>query len=61
MVSCNVYSLFTNTPLSETIDIAVNLILENKKDLKFLENELTKLFCFAASQTHFYFDEKIFN
>ena len=49
MVSCNVYSLFTNIPLSETIDIAVNFILENKKDLKFLENELTKLFCFAAS------------
>ena len=61
MVSYDVCSLFTNIPLSETIDIAVKLILENKKDLKFLENELTKLFRFATSQTHSYFDEKIFD
>ena len=46
---------------SETIDIAVKLILENKRDFKFLENELTKLFRFATSQTHFYFDGKIFD
>ena len=59
MVSYDVYSLFTNIPLSETIDIAVKLILENKKDLKFSENELTKLFRFATSQIHFYFDGKI--
>ena len=43
--------LFTNIILSETIDIAVKLILENEKDLEFLENELTKLFRFATSQT----------
>ena len=34
MVSCHVCSLFTSIPLSETIDIAVKLILENKTDLK---------------------------
>ena len=56
MVSYNVCSLFTNIPLSETIDIAVKLISENKKDLKFSENEFTKLFRFATAQTHFYFD-----
>ena len=61
MVSYDVRILFTNIPLSETIDIAVKLILENKKDLKFSENELTKLFRFATSQTHFYFDGKIFD
>ena len=61
MVSYDVCSLFTNIPLSETIDIAVKLILENKKDLKFSENELTKLFRFATAQTHFYFDGKIFD
>ena len=61
MVSYDVWSLFTNIPLSETINIAVKLILENTKDLKFLENELTKLFRFATSQTHFYFDGKIFD
>ena len=61
MVSYDVCSLLTNIPLSETIDIAVMLILENKKDLKFSENELTKLFRFATSETHFYFDVKIFD
>ena len=61
MVSYDVCSLFTNIPLSETIHIAVKLILENKKDLKFSENELTKLFRFATAQTHFYFDGKIFD
>ena len=61
MVSYDVCSLFTNIPLIEFIDIAVKLILENKKDLKFSENELTKLFRFATAQTHFYFDGKIFD
>ena len=56
MVSYDVCILFTNIPLSETIDIAIKLISENKKDLKFSENELTKLFRFAMTQTHFYFD-----
>ena len=41
MVSCDVSSLFTNIFLIENIVIVVKLILENKKDLKFLENELT--------------------
>ena len=61
MVSYDVCSLFTNIPLSKIIDIAVKLILENKKDLKFSENELTKLFRFATAQTYFYFDGKIFD
>ena len=61
MVSYDVCSLFTNIPLSETIDIAVKLFLENKKDLKFSENKLTKLFRLAKSQTYFYFDGKIFD
>ena len=39
MVSYDVCSLFIIIPLGETIDIAVKLILEKKKDLKFLENE----------------------
>ena len=61
MFSYDVWSLFTNIPLSEAINIAIKLLLENKKDLKFSENELTKLFCFATAQTHFYFDGKIFD
>ena len=35
--------------------------MPDKKDLKFSENELFKLFRFATAQTHFYFDGKIFN
>ena len=61
MVTYDVFSLFTNILLSETIDIAVKLILENKKELKFSENELTNLFRSATSQAHLYFDRKIFN
>ena len=53
MVSYDVCDLFSNIPLS--------IILENKKDLKFSENELPKLFRFATSQMHFYFDAKIFH
>ena len=41
LVSYDVCSLFTNTPLTETIDVAVKLIFENKKNLTFLENKLT--------------------
>ena len=37
------------------------LILETTEKLKFSENESTKLFCFATSQAHFYFDGKIFD
>ena len=61
MVLYDVGSLFTNILLSETIDIAVKLILESKKDLKFLENVLIKLFRFATLQTHFCFDGKFFD
>ena len=48
MVSYYVWNLFTNIPQSGTIDIAVRLILENKKDFNFSENKLTKLFRFAT-------------
>ena len=34
MVSFDVCSLFTNIPLTETIDLAVNLIFENNSNLK---------------------------
>jgi len=45
----------------ETIDIAINLIFENKPDLKITKTELKKLFIFATSQTHFLFNNKYFN
>ena len=61
MVSYDVCSVFTNVTLSETIDIAFKLILENKKDRRFSKNELPELFGFAMAQIHFYFDGKIFD
>ena len=35
LISFDVSSLFTNIPLSEAIDIAVDLIFENAPDIKF--------------------------
>ena len=35
--------------------------LSSSQDLKFSENELTKLFRFATAQTYFYFDGKFFD
>ena len=57
MVSNNFYSFFTNIPLNKTIDIPVKLILEYNNS----ENEITKLFLLTTSQTHLYFDGKIFD
>ena len=61
MVSYHVFSLFTSTLLNETINVAVQLTLENKKGLKFSENELTKLFRFTTLKMHLYFNGKIFD
>ena len=55
LVSFDVASLFTNIPLNETIDIAVNLICTNEPNLKMTPDELCKLFHFATSQSHFTF------
>ena len=35
LVSCDVTSLFTNIPLPETIDIAINLIFNHNPNLNF--------------------------
>ena len=54
--SYNITSLFTNIPLSETIDLAVNAIFESNTglDLKLSKIELKELFNFATSHTHFF-------
>ena len=61
MVSFDVCSLFTNIPLNETIDLAVNLILSNKPDLKITHAELRELFVFATSKTNFIFQVVIYD
>ena len=55
LVSYDVCSLFTSIPLTETIEIAVELIFQNKTNLKISKNELKQLFEFVTSGTHFLF------
>ena len=61
LVSYDVTSLFTNIPLQETIDIAINLIFNHNHNLNITEKKLKKLFLFATSQTHFIFNSKFYN
>jgi len=55
LVSYDVTSLFTNIPLSETIDLAVNAIFDSntESDLKLNKIQLKELFNFAR-HTIFY-------
>ena len=61
LVSQDVTSLFTNIPLQETIDIAINLIFNHNPNLNITQKELKKLFLFATSQTHFLFNSKFYD
>ena len=54
-------SLFTNIPLQETIDIALNLIFNHNPNLNITKKELKKLFLFDTSQTHCLFNGKFYN
>ena len=56
MVSYDVVSLFTNVPLIEVINLAIDLILDKCPNFKMSRLQLKKLFLFATSQTHFLFD-----
>ena len=60
IVSYDVVSLFTNIPLQETLEIAVDTIFENKPELKICREQLLKLFTFATSGTHFSFNEQFY-
>ena len=57
----DVTSPFTNIPLHETIDIAVNLIFNQNPNLKIARKELKKLFLCPTSQTLFVFNSKFYN
>ena len=56
MVSFDVVSLFTNVPLEESINLAVDYIFRGSPNIKTNRNDLKKLFVFATSQTHFLFN-----
>ena len=61
LVSYDVTSLFTNIPLRETIDIAINLIFNHNPNLNITKREFNKLFLFATSPPHFIFNSKFYN
>ena len=61
LVSYDVTLLFTNIPLHETIDIAINLIFNHNPNLNINRKELKKLFLLATSKTHFIFNSKFYN
>ena len=61
LVSYDITSLFTNIPLQETIDIAINLIFNHNPNLNITRKELKQLFLFATYQTHFIFNNKFYN
>ena len=61
LVSYDVTSLFTNIPLQETIDIAINLIFNHNPNLNITRKELKKLFLITTSKTHFIFNSKFYN
>ncbi len=56
MISFDIESLFTNIPLEECIDLAVNYISKDNADLKLSKTELRSLFTVATAQTHFLFN-----
>ena len=56
LVSFDASSLFTNIPLNETIELALNYILSNNPDVNISRKDLKKLFQFATSEIHFYFN-----
>ena len=55
--SFDVTSLFTNIPLQETIDIAINLVFNHNPNLNITKKE-QKLFLFATSQVPSIFNSK---
>ena len=61
LISFDVTSLFTNIPLEEIINIAVDVIFENYPNIKFTRKELQKLFQMVTSETRFIFNNEIYD
>ena len=59
-VSFDIVSLFTNIPLEESINLAVDIIYQSKVT-KLSKKELHKLFVFCTSQTHFLFNGEYYD
>ena len=54
MVSCDVSNFFSNASLTETVDIAVKLLIDNKTNIRMTSEELEKLFNFVTAKSHIY-------
>ena len=61
MVSFDVESLFTNIPLLESIELAVDYILSGNPNIKLSKDSLKELFLVATAQTHFLFRGKYYD
>ena len=61
LVSFDVCSLFTNIPLEETIDLAVQTIFTNTPNIKITRVELKQLFMIATSKTHFLYQGSFYD
>ena len=61
LVSYDVTSFFTNIPLQETIDRAINPIFNHNSNRNITRKELKKRFLFATSQTHFIFNSMFYD
>ena len=57
----DVTSLFTNIPLSKSIDVSIHLIFENSSDINFTKRELWNLFRTTTSEICFIFKGSIFD
>ena len=60
-VSYDVCSLFANILLSETINLAVDIIFHNNQSMSITKPQLKKFFAFLTSQTHFLFINEIYD
>ena len=54
-------NLFTNIPLQETVNLAVDLLIANEPSIRMSKKQLKKLFLFATSQTHFMYNDEYYD
>ena len=55
LISYDVNNLFTDIPLTKTIDIAINLIFEDNPNFPIKKTDLKQLFLITTNETHFLF------
>ena len=60
MVSFDVVSLFTKVPLPETIEIIINYLYEENKNIMPIERKVLRKLMFIATQGIFMFDGKLY-